>query len=468
MHPPRHRSSSLVLACALALACTGTAGSDLDGGLAADGSGAGGKGRDASTPGDAASGTDASDPDAGSRDAGVASADASSPDAGRFRCTPRGTGFLTDRGVHPVPAAPALPAAGGTYLDPTFGTTIMRVTDPGDGANCNNAYSYWPTFNLDSTHLHLDCTGGPQVYDLDPLSFKLSNRRKLFAAAPPGGGLPGWEDAIWSGRDPEKLYVHEGQRLWTYDVSAQRYALVKDLTAALGPGFLKQLSRSEDDDTFAFTREDASYQPLGYAVYRKSTDQLLLKTDLPTLDEVQLDKSGAYLLVKTGQQGPGAIEVRSCEIATGSCADLTDDGPDYAPGHSDVGHGTVIGADNWRNRITFRRLATPHAVTSLLDLANDWTVALHLSMLADDERWALVATYEAGVPPPGGLFHDELLQVATDGSQAVRRLAHTRSQYGGDYYASPRADSSRDGCFIAYTSNWGGSGRRDVFIVSLK
>src|SRR5215217_260007 len=56
-----------------------------------------------------------------------------------------------DYGTYPVPPPPPLPAAGGTVIDPTFKTTIMRLTDQNDGPNCINAYSYWPTFNVNNT-----------------------------------------------------------------------------------------------------------------------------------------------------------------------------------------------------------------------------------------------------------------------------------------------------------------------------
>src|SRR6185436_13599770 len=45
-----------------------------------------------------------------------------------------------DYGTYPVPPAPSLPAAGGTIVDPTFETTIMRLTDANDGPDCINAY----------------------------------------------------------------------------------------------------------------------------------------------------------------------------------------------------------------------------------------------------------------------------------------------------------------------------------------
>ena len=38
-------------------------------------------------------------------------------------------GIKTDLGVYLEPPAPPLPAAGGKFRDPTFGTEIMRVTD---------------------------------------------------------------------------------------------------------------------------------------------------------------------------------------------------------------------------------------------------------------------------------------------------------------------------------------------------
>ena len=64
----------------------------------------------------------------------------------------------TDYGVYPIPKIlPALPSAGATATDPTFGTQIIRVTDEKDGFNCSTVYSYWPNFNRDSTWLLVNC-----------------------------------------------------------------------------------------------------------------------------------------------------------------------------------------------------------------------------------------------------------------------------------------------------------------------
>ncbi|HLL74667.1 MAG TPA: hypothetical protein VK421_05335, partial [Pyrinomonadaceae bacterium] len=61
----------------------------------------------------------------------------------------------------------------------------------------------------------------------------------------------------------------------------------------------------------------------------------------------------------------------------------------------------------------------------------------------------------------------EVVQVATDGSGRVRRLLHHHSSFSS-YYDSPRANVSRDGRFVAFTSNWGGAGgRHDMFVARI-
>jgi hypothetical protein len=44
-----------------------------------------------------------------------------------------GSATGSDRKVYAEGPAPALPRAGGTFLDPAFGSTIMRLTDEIDG-----------------------------------------------------------------------------------------------------------------------------------------------------------------------------------------------------------------------------------------------------------------------------------------------------------------------------------------------
>lgn len=380
--------------------------------------------------------------------------------------TPSGGGVITDKGTYSEPALPALPPAGGTLVDPTFGTTILRVSDSNDGSDCGVNYSYWPSFNVNSTRFHVTCDGQPRLYGFDPANFRILGKEALFTATP-DGTVPLSEDAIWSSTDPDVIYGHDFNSLWSYNVASKGYTRVANLSTLLGGGHkVWQMSKSTDDNVFAWTEEDSNYAFAGYLVYRRSQNAIVYRVSTMELDEVQIDKSGRYLVVKTGlESSAGQIRVKVVDLALGTVADLTNGAPDYACGHSDNGNGTVIGADNWNNSVQFRSLATPHAYSPLLAFGSDWTQAIHLSELASNERWVLVSSY-SGASVGAGPFHREIYQVATDGSQRVRRLAHHRSLYGS-YYDAPRANINRDGTFAAFTSNWGGSARRDAFILRI-
>jgi hypothetical protein len=62
-------------------------------------------------------------------------------------------GVKTDFGVYPEPPLPPLPPAGQVSTDPTFGTEIMRVTNAGASESFGTWYTFWPSFNSDSTRL---------------------------------------------------------------------------------------------------------------------------------------------------------------------------------------------------------------------------------------------------------------------------------------------------------------------------
>lgn len=370
----------------------------------------------------------------------------------------------TDYGIYPEPPPPSLPRAGGTFVDPVFGTTIMRVTDENDGPLNTTNYSYWHSLNKNSTRLYIVAGNSPTLYAFDPVNFRISGKRPLYINRPPVGSSPDAEDSIWSGVDPDVMYGHDGLRIWAYNVASNSYTLVKDLSGQLPAGWLWQMSKSADDNVFGFTVKNSSGATTGYCSWRRDNNSLYLVNNLPGLDEVQVDKTGQWLVVKTGKSGAGAVRVQVVNLQTRAVQDLVDGTPDYAPGHSDNGAGSLVGYDNWLNRVTYRRASSAHQLYSALDLGNDWSIGFHLSMLEDDDAWALMSTYVGNSLPSSGLFKNELLLVATDGSKRVRRIAHTHSVYR-EYWDTPRATISRDGRFAVFTSNWGTTARRDVFIV---
>jgi hypothetical protein len=374
-----------------------------------------------------------------------------------------GTLAITDHRVYNEGPPPALPRAGGTFTDPVFGTTIMRVTDERDGKSCHNSYSYWPTFNLDSTRFFIDCDNAPILYKFDPSAFQIVSKGPLFDRPPGTNGYLAAEDAIWSGKNASLLYSYVGLKLYAYDVATKAYTLVRDFTPELGTGYLSQMSKSMDDNVFAFTKKDKDWKPFGYVVWRRDQNRILRNQNVAEFDEVQVDKSGRYATAKA--HFTKTVDVQVVDLQTGSVENLTDPAPDFSPGHSDNGWQIVVGHDNWNNQYTIRRFATPHQFKTVIGFGADWSQANHVSMLGDNEAWCVISNFTAATGPVGP-FRNEIFQAATDGSLRVRRLAHHHSVYR-DYWDTPRADISRDGRFITFTSNWGSTTRRDVFIIKV-
>jgi hypothetical protein len=376
-----------------------------------------------------------------------------------------------DRRVLPEPALPALPAAGGTFRDPVFGTEVMRVTGERDGKLNGTFYPHWPTLNADSTRLLVKrYEAGDAVYSFDPVNFKLGASRTLPRL--PDNGILITEGSIWSATDPDVLYgpTFNGPYIWALNVSTNSYKLFKDFRRERGFGpkdYLWQMSMSADGDAFAFTHKNASYKTVGYGVYRRSDDKVLLLEQNADADEVRIDKSGRYLIAYLARPDARGNDTYVHDLTKGTAVGLKPGAPDYTLSHGDVGTGFLLGWDNDENRFLRRELSDPRPFKTVLAMGADW-LNQHVSLLARDETWALLSFYSyrgAGGAGPG-LFHDELVLVRTDGSGRFRRLLHHRSK-AQDYWETPRANLSYDGRFVAFSSNWGGSKRVDLFIARL-
>jgi hypothetical protein len=142
---------------------------------------------------------------------------------------------------------------------------------------------------------------------------------------------------------------------------------------------------------------------------------------------------------------------------------LVDD-TDAAPGHGDAGADSYVGYDNFANRMTWRSLDAPRQYRVLIQFSS-WGLGVgHTSMRAADDGWALQSFSGGADLTP---FHNEVIQLATDGSGRVRRLFHHRS-VERSYYDTPRPNISVDGRFVAFTSNWGGQARTDLFVAKIQ
>jgi len=371
----------------------------------------------------------------------------------------------TDFGIYSEPAVPSLPQAGREVVDPTFNSVILRLTDGADG-NTETVvqYAYWPVFNSDATRIHVVGTYGVtrSVFFTFDKAHRLAGNKLVLTTPPSNGWLMDRADMIWSGTNPDIIYGHNNTHcLWAFNVASQQYQLVKDFTNDMvAGGTIFQMSKSLNDDVFAFTLTNSSAQYVGYLVWRRSTDTILYRQMVSNLDEVQVDKSGQFLTV-----GLTTGDVQIVTLATGASELLTWGVDGFF--HHDSGQSTIF-TGGFNRDYVYRLLQTPHSTVSLIPGYVTYnTQDDHYSMLADNETWALVSRYSNSGGGVQAAFDNEIFQVATDGSQRVRRVAHHRSVYQS-YYDAPMANISRDGRFIAFTSTWGQpGGRRDVYIAEI-
>jgi hypothetical protein len=403
----------------------------------------------------------------------------------------------TMRGVYPEPSLPRLPPAGGKFTDQTFGTEILRATDErDDSVGLSTYYSHWPTFNRDNTYILVKkgLSGDALIKTFNSEAFSVGSGYQPGPVNIPGKGNVSinFESAIWHPTDPHliycfPLYYEGGMRLFTFNVVTRRYALVKNFgSLATHPtDYLKQMYMSADGDVFAWLQmsvRTGSSKVHAFLVWRKSTDAVLAHTVdsyVGGINEVHVDKSGKYVSIHLNQAQPNASRTRFLNLQTGTVEFLYQNERDRPTGHGDLGTGTIVGFDNYACGIHLRRLNAIHSPELQFSFKNekgtaDWTNDFHGTLLADNEDWITIGTYfDPAVPLPStGVFKDEIMQVALDGSGRFRRICHTRSAIdnkteASGYWAMPKPTISRDGRFIAFTSNWEKSGRFDVFIARI-
>ncbi|MFL6228069.1 MAG: hypothetical protein ACJ741_04760, partial [Pyrinomonadaceae bacterium] len=284
-------------------------------------------------------------------------------------------------------------------------------------------------------------------------------------------------DRLWT--------VLSGRKLASLDLATNTYNVVADFGALSVAGLnlvtngIQSMHMDAHDEVFVFrVTNRVSGAEQGYFAYRRSANRVLFYKANTDVHHVLVDRSGRYVVAKYNTQiaaQPNATVV-DLQAAPITFTDLVDDAPDQAPGgHGDVGTGVILGGAHNIDAYTWRALGDPHRYAVTLSfgsnvLARDarmpgknWGSPAHISLLADNETFALYEFYACDPTTP---FCDELALIENKPHPRVRRLLHHHSVYR-QYEDSPRATVSRDGRFVAFTSNWGGTSRRDLFIARI-
>jgi len=349
------------------------------------------------------------------------------------------------------------PVAGGTYVDPVFGSTIQRVSnalntpDTADGGNLTwieNEYATMSAFNSDNSRfilLHQSYFGlynGASGVYMNDLPFEIS------ASSEPR----------WSRRDNVTIYYHSGNQLKSYNISTGGIGVVHTFSEYSSISGNGEMDISLDGDHFVFVGDNKFV-----FVYQISTDTKYTAFDAGSrsFDSVYITPNNNVIL---SWYPSGTARYTGQELFDIDMNFLRQVG--HADGHKDVtsdanGDEVLIWTNsddpnpiaNCNNGIVKIRLADA-SQTCLLQL--DWSLAVHISA-PDGNGTVFVDTEAPANPEPGSSawvpYANELLQVKLDGSGATR-WAHHRSRTANSYNWEPKLSTSRDGTRLLFASNY--------------
>lgn len=407
---------------------------------------------------------------------------------------------ITDRLVRPKPAPRALGPAGSSWIEPTFGTKMWRVTDQATngGSGVFPASVIGGAWNADGTKFVLMGAGGNAIFygfdgkTITPLSITIRNQ-----AEP-------WFSYV----DPNLIYANvfnpstgSYRLIKTFNLATGGEVVVADLDAlyvdkGLTPGGYIGPLAVVDHDVFAVLfggyNQDSHFlvhhSVLGLIDYRTLTVQSAAgPVKGGTLHGIGLDRLGRLLLNPSAADiaaHPGIAQIQVYDPVTKTLTPLTD--AMKGGGHYQTGYGQMVNQDcctrstwdaaQWQLRSLDHLAATTDLITEILtpkviglDDHTDWRNAQPGKQLP-----ILSVTIRKDLPllsgGPWRAWDDEVIFIHTDGNGIVERLAHTQAIYDpANYRSQPEGHLDPTGRYVLFASNWGstiGAGRQDVFLVA--
>jgi len=422
---------------------------------------------------------------------------------------------ISNRTVYPYPPLPSLGSAGYQFIDPVFGSRMLRVTDANTRPDFVGRFWASPSsaetsaWNISSTKFYVVGGGGETVpYNFDPVTMTPSRMGNVGNGS--GGLVLPYPEPAFSFVDPDLLYAGNGSSLVSYRFSTGIETALHDVHScrpgiATREGGLVGVSVSKDDQRVAAyiggTVQDADTTVY---VYDKTLGCRWL--DVQTgmvggawgpigpytgdrsflIHNSRLAKSGQFVRITTSTTGNAGVYL--WDVATlNLLACPENEAPNYCGGHQVTGFTQLINQRQFGDGMDFaiRPMSSPRSSTPFRGLVDplltpgQWVGDTHPSwnnVQADEKQPVCLEQYR-----PDNLvqraWDGEIICMQTDGvASTVWRFAHHRTQMppGGSFWDQPRANVSQDGRFVLFTSNWEqtlGTGpdglRQDAFIVQL-
>jgi len=419
---------------------------------------------------------------------------------------------VTDRVAYPEPALPALGAAGYTFTDPVFKSTIHRITDATTRPGAPNRSYRTPSsphqnaWSVKSSYFYVMGSGGagPIPYAFDPAS---GTARRIQPTGSGEGGLvlKFYIEPQFSYVDDTIIYgssndVGSSKRtIDQYDFATGAYTRLLDLDTVVGGlsgTYIGSVASSggPTERIMAFFGGASQDHHRYVVVFDKANPQNRQIVDTvgstvngaPTaitlnfhLHHAMIDRSGRFVMLYTtnaDQAAPrNAAQEYLWDLQTGQVTELGVAAHPY--GHDAFGYGVYVNKDcctstSWdAGQWQYRELASPLATRDLITKVQ----TPKETYLSDHTTWnnarpdrlmpVVSSLYRFGTNTTAWrAWDDEIVAIQTDAPGAnatVWRFAHHRSDvaYDGDpsrtsFWYQPLPNVSQDGRFVLFSSNW--------------
>jgi len=343
-----------------------------------------------------------------------------------------------------------------TIIDPSFGTTIRRISDAGIGNAIVPMYSTIQAWNSDETLMILYEVGNGHLL-LNGMTYEFI--RELDDVSPAD-----LEQIFWDFNDPDIFYYPNVSREFIrYTVSSGNQQILFDMNAVISncSGFISMGNdvqmMSEDNDVVAFRcNNDRAYY------YRISTGQL---TEFPLTDV-------GYTAPMPAPSGNNFYHRTNAYDAAGN---LTFDLNESSPQHSSMG--SLSNGNDAYFAVSFAQGPDGGCLGNII--AHDLTTGAcydiisenlgyeysqsgtHISALAHkNTHGGWMAASMIGFDEDGQSLLDQELVIAraSEGNVLVSRIGHHRSDENEfDYWGEPHAVLSPTGTRVLFGSDWSGA-----------
>ena len=364
----------------------------------------------------------------------------------------------------------AKPAYLETVVDPSFGTTIRRITDAGQGETMRTMYSTVQAWNADETRMILYKRPGGFHILLDGNSYQYIRNLDINPAD--------LEEVFWHFNDPDILfYMDAGSAdLIEYNIETDTKNILANLrelsgcTENMESGNDVQMM-SWDSELFTFRCGNSS----SFAYHIPSgTIQEIVIDDIQYASVMPFPSGQRFLHTKDVYNSDGTYAL-TLDIANGgehSCIGRDAAGNDayFSVAFAESPNGGCLG-----EVIAYDPLTSECRTIVGTDLGYEYTKSgTHISALAhkNTEGGWLVASMVGYDQDGQDLLDQELLIAQVNASSSnVYRIAHHRSdedQY--DYWGEPHPVMSPTGTRVLFNSDWSGADDGfsvDAYVVEL-